>query len=398
MAEMVSAIIGVTIGAAIVLMIWMVRSRREQQLARTILQEAQTQKAEELGAIVEQLKTAFAALSRDALTRNTDDFLKLAKTKLDHQAESSLKHLDTKKELIDAGLKNMSGKLTELTTLIQSVDKERRESAGAIKSDLQQTADATHKLRETTAQLREALANPQRRGQWGERIAEDVLRLAGFVEGVNYEKQQVVASGEKPDYTFVLPKGLRVNMDVKFSLDNYLRAVEAPDEASAKRFEIAFLRDVRDQIKSVTSREYIDPEGGTVDYVLVFIPNEQIYGYLHEHDPTLLDDAIKQKVVLCSPLTLYAVLSVIRQSVESFRLEQTANEILGLLGAFQREWVKYCDVAEKMGKALEQAMKQFEALQGTRTRRLERQLDRIEDLRQAKGIALPMDQPVERVG
>lgn len=384
-------IVGVGVGLAGGYLLVSLRGRRERDLAKTLIEEAQSEKLADLNAIVDQLKTAFAALSRDALSKNTDDFLKLAKTRLDQQTVVGSEQLESKKKLIDSALESMNTKLKDLTALTQSVDKDRREGFGALKTDLAKTAEATGKLRETTAQLREALASSQARGQWGERMAEDVLRLAGFVEGVNYTKQKEVASGERPDFTFMLPKALKLNMDVKFPLANYLRALEAEEPTARQQYEKAFLRDVRKQIKDVTSRAYIDPEGGTVDCVLVFIPNEQIYGYIHEHDTTLMDDALKQKVVLCSPLTLYAVLAVVRQSVDNFRLEQTSHEILSLLGAFRGEWRKYCEVVEKTEKALDQAVKQFGLLTTTRTRKLERQLDRIEDLRQAKGVALPPD-------
>ena len=360
-------------------------------LARRDRSRIEAERAVSLAATVEQLKTTFAALSRDALSQNAEDFLKIANTKLEQQTAIGSEKLESKKKLIDLHLAEMKGKLNDLTDLTHKVDKDRRESSGALKAELTKTTEATGKLAETTGQLREALANPKRRGAWGERMAEDVLRLAGFVEGVNYEKQEPVASGEKPDFSFKLPKGLRLNMDVKFPLDNYLRAVDAADPVAEKRFTSAFLKDVRKHLKDVHGREYIDAAGGTVDCVLVFIPNEQVYGFVHNHDRTLIDDAMKQRIVLCSPLTLYAVLAVIRQAVDNFQLERASTEILSLLGSFQNEWGKYCDVVEKLGRALETASKQFDSLQGVRTKKLQRQLDRIEDLRQAKGVELPAE-------
>ncbi|MEE9297136.1 MAG: DNA recombination protein RmuC [Phycisphaerae bacterium] len=380
--DVLSVVIGIATGAAAAYVLIGIVNRRERER----LEVARTAG---LDAVVEQLKTTFSALSREALSKNTEDFLNLAKTRLEQQTVIGSEKLESKKKLIDAHLAEMRAKLSELSDLTHKVDKDRRESAGAIKTELAKTTEATGKLRETTGQLREALANPQRRGAWGERMAEDVLRLAGFVEGVNYEKHARVASGEVPDFSFVLPKGLRLNMDVKFPLDNYLRAVEAEDDKVEDQFASSFLRDVRKHLKDVAGREYIDPGGGTVECVLVFIPNEQVYGYVHQRDRSLIDDAVKQRIVLCSPLTLYAVLAVIRQAVDNFRLEQVSMEILSLLGSFQHEWAKYCGVVEKLGRALEAASKQFEDLQGVRTRKLERQLDRIEDLRQAKGVALP---------
>ncbi len=380
MTEAVWLIVGFVLGAGVVLVVTTLRSRREQERVQQLLDESQRAKADEMSATVEQLKTIFSSLSREALSANTDDFLKLAKTRLDQQTTAGSEQLESKKKLIDASLTAMDKKLGDLTQLTQSLDKERRESVGAIKTELVKAAETTTKLTETTSQLREALAHPQARGQWGERMAEDVLRLAGFVEGINYEKQTMERSGGKPDFTFMLPQGLRLNMDVKFPLDNYLRTIEAPDDAAAEPFKKQFLRDVRTQVKAVTTREYIDTSRGTVDCVVIFIPNERIYTFIHEHDRALLDDAARQKVVLSSPLTLYAVLTVVRQAVDNFRLSQTSNEILNLLSEFRRQWGKYGDVVDKVERALKTMNTAFDELKTTRTRQLDRQLDKIDDL------------------
>ena len=394
MTSALAAVIGVVLGAAIVLAIVLIRSRRDRETTRRLMDELQAQKAAEVNAIIDRVNLEFAKISGEALFQNTDHFLKWAKSKLDDQTTAGDQRLESKKKLIDAALATMNAKLTELAGLTQSVDKDRREDTGAIRADLAKATEATGRLRETTAQLREALSSSQRRGQWGERMAEDVLRLVGFIEGVNYQKQATVGTGERPDFTFLMPRGLKLNMDVKFPLDNYLRALDTDEPQSRKHHESAFLRDVRNQIKAVTTRAYINAEEGTVDCVLVFIPNEQVYHFIHEHDPALLDDAVKQKVVLCSPLTLYAVLAVVRQAVDNFQLERTSSEILELLGAFRGEWKKYCEVVDRMGRALDQAMRAFEQLQTTRTRQLERKLDRIEDLQQAKGLTTedPIDE------
>lgn len=342
----------------------------------------QTQQAK--SAEMSELRTLFSALSREALSANADDFLRLAKSRLDQQTALGDQTLEEKKKLIDARLEEMGTKLGTLNNLIQNVDKQRAESHGALLRNLETNADVTRRLQVTTGQLREALANPQRRGQWGERMAEDVLRLVGFIEGINYLKQQVLADKGKPDFTFLLPSDRRVHMDVKFPLDNYLKVLDAADDAGRAEATNQFLRDVRKQIREVTGREYIDPAAGTVDYVLVFIPNEQVYGFIHEHDAKLLDDAMRSKVVLCSPLTLYAILAVVRQAVENFRFEQGSKRILEHLGEFQKQWGKFVETMSKVGDRLEDARKSYEEMVGTRTRALDRQLDKIEDLRAAR--------------
>ena len=368
-----------------------VSRRREADLAQRLLDAAQERKAAELSGLLEQVRTQFAALSREALSANTDDFLKLAKSRLDQQATAGGEVLETKKKLIDAQLEAMGKRLGELAQTMQTQESQRRESHGVIRSQLEQAAKVTQQLQTTTDQLRQALANPQRRGQWGERIAEDVLRLAGFIEGVNYDKQSQLADGTRPDFTFPMPNAQHVNMDVKFPIDNYLRVLESEDEAARASFATAFIRDVRTRIREVTTRDYIDPAAGTVDYVLVFIPNEQIYAFVHEQEPGLLDEALRSKVVLCSPLTLYAVLAIMRQVAQNFRLQQASYEILDLLAAFRKQWDKYGDVVDRLGKRLEDALKAYSDLTTTRSRQLERQLDKIDALREARQLEAPAE-------
>jgi len=388
MNEAIFALIGFLLGAATVLVVVRLRRRQEADLARALLEEAQETRADELTSIIEQLKVSFSALSREALSANTDDFLKLAKDRLEQQTAMGKEQLEGKRKLIETRLAETNKKLTELGAAMQDIEKQRRESQGVLRGTLDRATQVTNRLHETTSQLREALANPQRRGQWGERMAEDVLQLAGFIEGINYTKQESIAGGGRPDFTFLLPDNRRVNMDVKFPLANYLKVLDAPDDDAREGFTKQFIRDVRSRIKEVTTREYIDPGAGTVDYVLVFIPNEQVYGFIHEHDASLLDDALRSKVVLCSPLTLYAVLAVIRQSVENFRLEQASAKILDLLVSFKKQWKMFVDCMDTIGKRLDDASKAFDTLQGTRTRMLERQLDKIENLRADSDLRL----------
>ncbi len=384
MTDWVVLLIGLAAGAALVLVVTALRRGNERDIARKALEQAQQDKAAQLAALVDELKTAFGALSREALSANADDFLKLAKTKLEQHTSQGDQALENKKKLIDARLEEMGTKLTTLSGLLQRIEKQRAESHGTLTGQLEKATQATNRLHETTSRLREALANPQRRGQWGERMAEDVLRLAGFVEGVNYVKQTQLKDGSRPDFTFPLPGGQQVHMDVKFPLENYLKVLDATDDDARKAAAAQFLRDVRARVREVTSRGYINPADGTVDFVLVFIPNEQVYGFIHEHDNKLLDDALRSKVVLCSPLTLYAILAVIRQSADNFRLEQASTRILELLAEFKKQWGKYAECMDRMGERLKKAMDEYDSLAGVRTRQLERQLDKIDDLRAAR--------------
>ena len=287
---------------------------------------------------------------------------------------------------VDGQLAAMSAELARVTQLLREVERDRAEKFGELAGHLRAAGQQTAALTGATQALREALASTKARGQWGERMAEDVLRLAGFVENVNYRRQRAVEGGGVPDFTFLLPRDLHLHMDVKFPLDNYVRSLEAPSEAERARCHAEFLRDVRRRIRELAARGYASGRE-TVDCVLMFIPNEQLYGWIQEHDAGVLDEALRQKVVLCSPLTLFAVLAVIRQAVDNFVLEQTSTEILGLLGGFSHQWELFSAQMDRVGARLESAQKEFESLSTTRRRMLERQLGRIDDLRARRGVA-----------
>ena len=386
---LVALVIGFVLGLGAALLLRLIQGKTARRLAQELFQESEEQRKASIDAILENMKATFGNLSLNALSKSTEEFLKLAKARLALERETSLKELDSKKGLIDQQLHQMTSKLEDVSSLMKELEKDREKKFGELTSHLNTATQQTTVLMQTTSQLREVLASTKARGQWGERMAEDVLRLAGFIENVNYLKQKAIeGAGSRPDFTFILPKDLQLNMDVKFPLDNYVRFLEAGVESEKTRFRNDFLRDVKARIKEVTTKEYINPEQNTVDYVLLFIPNEQIYSFIHNEDSSILDEALKSRVIFCSPITLFAVLAVIRQAVDNFALEKTSNEILSLLGVFKKQWDEFTGKLEVLGKRIEDVQKEYELLTTTRRRQLERPLHKIDDLRTQRGLPL----------
>jgi DNA recombination protein RmuC len=299
-------------------------------------------------------------------------------------------HVAEEIELRNAAVEQRMGdvrsELAKVAELVACLQRERAEQQGRVESRLAEVVAVGARLVDTTQSLRQALASPQARGQWGERMADDVLRAAGLVEGINYRKQsRISGAGTIPDFTFMLPGGRVLHMDVKFPIDNYLRYLEAPTDGERDRYRVAFVRDVRARVKELSGRVYIHPDD-TVDEVLLFIPNESVYAFVHTHDRDLVDVALRQKVVLCSPSTLFSVLAVIRQAVEQVQLQRTSDEILACLAAFEQQWGKFTDALDKVGRGLDTVRRGWDDLAGTRRRQLERQLDRVGDLRSRREV------------
>ncbi len=386
-------LVGFLLGLLIAYLLRIIHGKTARELAEEIFQKSEAERQSNIEALMDNIKANFGKLSLEALATSTEEFLKLAKAKLDSEREVSSKELETKKSLIDQELKRMTVELEKVSTLIKELEKDRAEKFGELSHQLKMASEQTTLLMQTTQTLREALSSTKVRGQWGERMAEDVLRLAGFIENVNYLKQKAIEGpGSRPDFTFLLPRNLKLHMDVKFPLDNYLRYLEAGSELEKIKYRNDFFRDVKARIKEVTTREYINPEQNTVDYVLLFIPNEQIYAFIHEQDSSILDEGIKNRVIFCSPLTLFAVLAVIRQAVDNFALEQTSNEILSLLGAFRKQWEEFLKKLEQVGKRIGDLQKEYDALITTRKTQLERPLKKMELLRTQRGLPVAPDE------
>ena len=294
--------------------------------------------------------------------------------------------LGQRAEVISTTLKGVQEDVTKrLTELNQELDQLRQQNAGQFSS----VSEAVNMLAQRTANLNEVLSSSQKRGQWGERLAEDMIRAAGLVEGVNYSKQDTTAGGGRPDFTFVMPPDRVLFMDVKFPLDRYVAHLDAADDTTRASTKAEFVKAVKSHVDALARRDYVDQTTeDALDYVLMFVPNESISGFVHEADPHLIDWALERKVVLCSPLTLYAFLVVIRQATESFHTEQTAAEITQQINKFSKEFENYSAAVDKVRATFVKLDSELGAIatDGTRFRKLSVPVRDIEKLRKRQGI------------
>jgi len=380
MPEFIIVLLSLTVG---IIIGWILKGRSQpagsqelqQKINHLIDEKARAEaRLEQLDEVKKGMESVFKSLASDIAKENRQDFLNLAGEKFKDISKQADENLNKKKELIDQNLGDMKKTLKSLHD--QSIK---------LTGNLETSSKETQRLQESTSKLREILSSSQKRGQWGERMVEDILDFIGFMEDKNYIKQSQVESGEKPDYTFLLPKEKKLNMDVKFPLASYERYINAELEEKRESEKKEFLKDVKNHIKTVAGREYVNPSEGTVDYVLLFIPNESIYGFINQEDTKLIDFALDKKVLLCSPLTLYAMLSLIYQATRNFAMEEKATEVMNLLQSFRMQWEKYVEVMDKLGRSLDTARKDYDVLVTTRKKQLEKPLTQIDEITSGGG-------------
>jgi len=338
--------------------------------------------------VLVKIQDSFSRASLEALSQNTDQFLKLAKERLSKETQTNTQELAAKKELIDSTLQQMKAEMEKVGNLIAAFEKDRDQKFGALSKGLQTNSEQTARLQEVTGKLNTILSDSRQRGLWGQRIADDILRMVGMEEGINYISQKTLSSSSgRPDFTFILSNNKIINMDVKFPLDNFKRYLEETNEGVRQGYKNQFFKDARNMIKQVTSRDYINTDANTLDFAIVFIPLEQAYAFIMENDSTFMDDALKSRVILCSPWTLYAMLAIIRQSIDNFNLERSAHKILELMNSFYKQWDSYLKGMEKMGKKIEELQSEYVALVTTRRNQLEKPLQQIEQLSRQRELS-----------
>jgi DNA recombination protein RmuC len=246
----------------------------------------------------------------------------------------------------------------------------------AIREQLSLTSEATKGLQASTEGLKNLLANNRLRGEWGEQVAEDLLLAAGFIEKVSYLKQASTAEG-RPDFTLLLPDGHRLNIDAKFPFDDLIKYQEAEDKAEKSRALKNFSAAVRQKIKDMTSKDYIDPENQTLDFVIMFIPNEMIFSFVYEKLPEIQQYSSERKVIMTGPFGFTAVLRMVLQAHKNFHHEKGLREILGLIAKFQEEYDKFGDSIERLGRQIDTVKTTYLEVEGTRSRQLTKVIRQI---------------------
>ncbi len=332
----------------------------------------------------------FSARKNEAATRVQlrEDFrqlLELAEQKFETERVRQKGELDEKRAAVENAVAGLSERLKSYEEMVRRFETDRAVKYGSLEKGLKDAAEQTSKLASSTEGLRSLLDNSRARGQWGERMADDILRASGLQEGVQYLKNRALdTSASRPDFTFLLPEGKKLNMDVKFPLDNWLRFSHAASDEERVRFKKDFEKDVKARIKEIQKRDYVSPEEGTLDYVLLFIPNEQVYAFIQESFPGLVDEALGQKVVLCSPFTLYAVLGVVRQAFDHFHFTQATQEVLKLISQFAATYDTFKGRFEDLGKKLEGLQKTYDEIAGASFKRLDSSIAKIERVRRGE--------------
>ena len=302
---------------------------------------------------------------------------------------------------LEAQLKPVAETLAKFQEQVVAVEKTRAEETGGLKEQINQLMQASSATQAEARKLSAALRRGAGvQGRWGEQTLRNVLEAAGLHNRYDFDEQTSTDSEEgrrRPDVTVRLPGGAVFVIDAKCSLNAFLEAQDAPDEAGREAAYLRHAQSVRAHMQGLSAKAYWDQfNQGSPDFVAMFIPGDSFLAAALERAPELMTEAMDRRVLVVTPTTLFALCKAV---VYGWRVEeQAANaQEISKLG---RELYKRISVmgahAGSVGKALEAAVSRYNQFVGSLETQVLTQARRFEDLKvDHEGKELPELAPVE---
>jgi DNA recombination protein RmuC len=379
---LVLALIGAFIGGAAIALLFLMRQMRlvgETARLRAELAMAERSVGEQQARLTEaqtQLRDSFAALSKDALRENRQDFL--------HNADVVL-------QPVRETLAKVQAQLTE-------VDKAREGSFRAVSTQLQSLVTSEQQLREAAEGLSRSLSSPNVRGEWGQIQLRRIVELAGMLEQCDFVERESLTtedgSRQTPDLVVRLPGNSSIVVDSKVPIDGYRKSIAAADDRERNVHLCAHARQVKEHIRALGSKEYWKQFESSPEFVVMFLPLEPLLGAAFEQDGSILEYAASLRVIPATPMTLLALLKAVGYGWQQQVLAKNAEDIQMLGRELYERLGTMVGHLESVGRNIRQAGESYNNFVGSLEQKVLPGARRFKDLGVTSARELEMPETV----
>jgi DNA recombination protein RmuC len=330
-----------------------------------------------------QLVGEFAELSRQALEQNNTQFLELADARLSHAQQAARGDLDQRTQAIEQLLTPLREQLGRYEQGLRLLELERQKAYTGLSEQVRQLTQSQDRLQSETRNLVTALRSPATRGRWGEMQLRRVVEMAGMVEHCDFE-QQVSAEGAdgrlRPDMVVNLPGARHVVVDAKVPLQAFLDANDATDEGIRRSHLVAHARQLRAHVDSLSKKAYWDQFDDSPEFVVAFVPGDALLAAALEHDSSLLEHAVSNRVLLATPTTLIALLRTVAYGWQQEAVAENAREVQHMGRELYKRLATFGEHMARTGRSLSGAVDSYNKAVGSLERNVFPQARRFHDL------------------
>jgi DNA recombination protein RmuC len=331
----------------------------------------------------ERLGAAFDQLADRKFQSHSETFLKLARETLSVHTERAKGDLAAREQAIDSLVAPIREALARSERQLQELDRSRSETHGSISKQLEALAASQQALSTETRNLVSALRRPEVRGQWGEITLKRLVELAGMVEHCDFVSQShrpTESGAVRPDMVVHLPEARDLVVDVKTPLDAYLEATEAATDAERRVALERHAAIVAGRIRELAGKAYWSQFERSPEFVILFIPGDQFLSAALAERPALLDEALRQNIILATPTSLVALLKAVAYGWQQTALAHNAAEIRTSASQLYERLATFAGHLTSVGKALGDSVRAFNASVGSLERMVLPSARRFTDL------------------
>jgi DNA recombination protein RmuC len=367
-------LVGAVLGALAVL-VWRARRERtmaiETELLRARLKNEETASAEREQALArarEQLQAVFGDLARDSLQSNSEVFLQLARERLARQQSDASQALKERETAIESLVQPIREALAKTEAQIQAIERDRIDSFSSIKTQMETLAGSQTLLSRETRNLVTALRRPDVRGQWGEITLRRLVELSGMTLHVDFTEQEhrsTESGAIRPDMVVHMPDQRDIVIDVKTPLEAYLSAAEAQNDEDRGAQLRRHAQIVGARVRELSSKQYWSQFERSPDFVVLFLPGDQFLTAALQESPGLIDDSLRQNVMLATPTSLVALLKIVAYGWKQSVLADNAAEIRRLGEDLYKRLTVFGEHLGKLGKSLGSSVDSFNKAVGS---------------------------------